>query len=170
MSWDIQLDDPTGERISFVEKVINFTAPKIARQPAPCVLTLPESFDMSLLRVDGWIEFRRTPIGGSKKFHNVYQIRAIGRQDDANGRENIVVVGYDPLYILTSRIIAYAAGSAQADMTDQADDMLKAIVIDNLGADATGARNISSNGISVASDLALGPSITKQFAYRPLLQ
>jgi len=37
-------------------------------------------------------------------------------------------------------IIAYAAGTTQATMTDQADDMIKAVVHDNLESDAVAIR------------------------------
>ena len=169
-NWEIWLDEPTGARIQLLESVISFQATKIANQPAPFSMTLPGEFDDALLRWDGVVEFWRRPANGSMRLFNTYFIRAIGRQDDPNGREVITVSGMDSIYLLSGRIVAYDAGTAQTDMTDQADDMLKAMVVDNLGADATGARNIAANGIAVAGDLAAGPSITKQFSWRPLLE
>ena len=170
MSWEIWLDTPTGERITTLDTVISLQATKIAKQPAPCMLTLPSTFDQSLLRWDGVLEFWRRPRGGSLRLFNAYQIRNVSRRDDMNGRETIAVVGFDPLYIVAGRIVAYYAGEAQSAMTDQADDVLKAMAVDNLGADAAGARNITANGVSVAADLAAAPSITKAFSWRPLLE
>lgn len=76
---------------------------------------------------------------------------------------------YDSLAFLEARHILYAAGTAQAEMTDQADDMLKAIVKDNLGSDAVADRDLSAY-ITIDADLSRGASITKGFAWQPVLE
>jgi hypothetical protein len=67
---------------------------------------------------------------------------------------------------LKRRIVAYAAGSSQAEKTDQADDMMKAVVRESLGSSAGADRDLTSLGLTVAADLADGPTITKGFAYK----
>ena len=53
--------------------------------------------------------------------------------ENEQGLESILLTCYDANYLLDSRIIAYYANSAYADKTDQADDMLKDLVNENLG-------------------------------------
>lgn len=74
----------------------------------------------------------------------------------------ISLFGYDANWLLSTRIVAYAAGSAQAKMTDYADDMMKAIVIDNFGADAAAARQLAD--LTIAGNLSASESLTKAFA------
>jgi hypothetical protein len=77
--------------------------------------------------------------------------------------------------LLKRRIVAYYAGESETGMTDNADDMMKAIVTDNFvdNADYSGtpspARDIDSYGFSVAGDLSDGPSLTRAFAWRNVL-
>ena len=173
--WEIWLDDPQGNRIKVLDYVIDFTVSKVTNQSSPCVLTLSKSADFKTLRWDSVIEFWRTPNGGSKKLFNIYFLRYKGVFDDRNGRETLVLKGYDPLYLIGSpsgygRIVAYDADNAKTKMTDQADDMLKAIVTDNLGADNTDSdRNLTSDGLTVEGDLADGVSMTRAFAWQEMM-
>ena len=88
----------------------------------------------------------------------------------SSGGEKLVrLLAYDANWLLSTRIVAYDAGSAQAEMTDYADDMMKAIVTDNLGVDTSGGRDISSY-LTIASDLSASQSITKAFSRRNVLR
>lgn len=84
------------------------------------------------------------------------------------GERLIRLLAYDANWLLATRIVAYDAGSAQADMTDYADDMIKAIVTDAMGGDAISARQLS--GVTIDSDLSDAPSITKAFSRRNVLK
>lgn len=84
------------------------------------------------------------------------------------GHDTFSIRAYGPEYILSGRIVAYAAASAQASKTDNIDDMMKSIVVQNLGASATDTTRIIS-GITVAADLAAGISTSKDFAHRNVL-
>lgn len=68
--------------------------------------------------------------------------------------------------LLTRRIIAYAAGTAQASKTGPADNIMRAVVRENLGASAGAIRDISSYGLLVEQDLSLAQSISMAFAWR----
>jgi hypothetical protein len=66
--------------------------------------------------------------------------------------------------------VAYAAGSAQAEITDNADDMMKTIVRYAATASATDTdRSWAANGFTVAADLGHAPSISMAFSYRNVL-
>ena len=81
-----------------------------------------------------------------------------------DGDEKLIdLVALDANWLLDTRIVAYDAGTSQADMTDNADDMIKAVVKDNLGTDAVTARQVSE--LSIQGDLGDGQSISKAFSY-----
>lgn len=93
---------------------------------------------------------------------------------DAPGRTTLTLSGFDPNELLRRRIVAEYAGSAQAEMTNEADDMMKAAVRRALvdGQDYNGAdtfRDIDDLGFSVEADSTRGPSITKAFSWQNLL-
>jgi hypothetical protein len=68
--------------------------------------------------------------------------------------------------LLLRRIVAYTAGSAQAQKTGAADNLMRAVVRENLGSSAGAGRNISAYGFSVENDLSLASSISMAFAWR----
>jgi len=80
------------------------------------------------------------------------------------GEKLIKILALDANWLLTTRIVAYAAASAQAKMTDYADDMMKAIVTDALGGDAIAARQLSD--LTIAGDLSDAGSLSKAFSRR----
>jgi hypothetical protein len=85
------------------------------------------------------------------------------------GERTISVQALDPKYLLAGPIIAYDAGSPQAQKTAPLDDMMKALVRENLGSLATdSSRNLGSY-LSVEANTSQAPSTTKAFARRPLL-
>lgn len=167
MTWQIWLDDPTGYQRHLVDTTGNFELAKALNYPGGFTMQLPKSFDEKLIQVDGIVEFWRSPVPGINKLFDAYFIRKISyAQTDAG--DVIYISGPSLMDILRRRIVAYAAGTAQASQTDQADDLMKSIVKDNLGSDATAARQIT--GLTIASDQALGPSLNRSFAWRNLLE
>lgn len=77
--------------------------------------------------------------------------------------------------LLRRRIVAYYAGSAQAYMSGNADDVMKEIVRDNFvdNADYSGtpnpARDVDDYGLSVASNDSAGASLEMGFSWRIVL-
>ncbi|MCI0363693.1 MAG: siphovirus ReqiPepy6 Gp37-like family protein [Phycisphaerales bacterium] len=69
------------------------------------------------------------------------------------------ILGFDANTLLDRRRVAYKATTAQADKTDEADNMAKAYVRENLGALSTDTlRNLESY-LSVAADVSAAPSV-----------
>ena len=161
---EVWLDDPLGNRLAPVDKIIGLEVIHVDNDYGVIGIDLPSDYD-GYINLDGILE-----VWYQGQLEAAGFIRKMVYYDDSSGAERTLLVAYTGNYILTSRIIAYAAGSAQASMTDQADDMLKEIVNDNLLGDATGARDLySSLGLTKAANEADGQSITKSFAWRPLL-
>jgi len=171
MITEVYLDDPTGVRLEALDYITGFEYAKIKNAPGPVRLTLPARFDRSLARLDNIIEIWRGYDPGSLKLDYCGFVR--GRVfGDSAGQKYTELYGYSPLDLLRRRIVANAAGSAEAEMTDYADDMIKAIVTDQLGADAAADRDLTSvgGGFTVQADTSDGQSITKGFAYKNVLE
>jgi hypothetical protein len=149
-----------------VEVVIPATVPGLA---AGRFATGAPAIQQSWFAKDRRILFWRKPATGAMRLAFVGIIRRLRQSRDARGLHTFRVSGHDLTGLLRRRVIAYAAASAQASMTDQADDMLTEIVKDNLGTDAAAARQISASYFSVATSPAAGPSLTKGFSYRNVL-
>lgn len=86
----------------------------------------------------------------------------------SDGLRGQQLVFYDANAMLQGRRNLYQAGAAQSDMTKAADNMLKAIVTANCTTSATDTTRAWS-GLSVQADLTACTSISKAFAWRPVL-
>ena len=85
---------------------------------------------------------------------------------DREGREYIQLFATDANWLLDTAIVWAYAGSAQAEKTGKPDDMMKAIVREQLGESAVAERR----KLTVQNNVgAGGASITKAFAYRNVL-
>lgn len=169
--YELILTRDDGTEISRLNTTEGFEYTKVANLVGACSLTLPEDFDFSMLDADRKIEIWRQPESGALKCDRTYFLRKLVRATDKNGVRRFVLTGVDGNYLLAARIVAYASGSAQSQQTDYADDMVKAVVKQNLGASATDtARAFNATYFSVQADLSAGPSITKAFAYKNVIE
>lgn len=142
---------------------------KVVNDVGSFTLVVPSTFDISLVQRDTRLVVYRTPPGGAKALDFVGMVRYVSKEVRGQAL-NYIVAGCDLNDLLRRRIIAYAAGTAQTAMTDNADDMMKAIVVDNMGADAVAARQITGYGFSIQADTSLCTSITKAFAHMNVLE
>lgn len=86
-----------------------------------------------------------------------------------DGKVIHTLAGPDYNDLLRRRIIAYPAGSSQADKTGAADDVCKALVRENLGVLAGPGRDVSAAGFSVLADRGQGTFVSKAGSRRVLL-
>lgn len=134
-------------------------------------LVLPGDFAIGQERrfTDWRLVVWRTPAGGREYLDFAGFVRRVERTY-SGGVSRITLSGPDYNEILARRIVAYAAGTAYSrKATDNADDLMKAFVRENLGAlcvDTT--RDISARGFSVQADLSAGTSLTKSAAWNRL--
>lgn len=133
------------------------------------------NFDDRLIApVDRLIEFWRTPDGGMEQLMMVGFVRWWEWAETADGHELYSFGGPDQNDLIDRRIVAYYAASAQADKIDNADDMIKAIIRENMGSlapldEALRPRAYDPNYFTVAPDYGHAPSITRRFAWRKVL-
>lgn len=166
-SYEFWLSRTNRERIAFLEPrsweyVLGING------HSWCALVLDTSVD-SLLGADCRVVIWRRPPGGTLGLEMVGLIRL----RDLRGTDKdewTRLSGPDVSDLLDHRIVGYPAASAQTDKTALADDMMKAIVRENLGGGAVAARDISGLTFSIQADLGDGPGITKAFAWRNMLK
>lgn len=170
MNYELWLTNDRGDRIDLLDEAEGFSWNKVINDVGHCEVRLHGTYERIQLQPDFRIEIWRSPSDAARlKLENIFFIRRIITETMADGLDRITVFGVDPTELLKRRIVAYAAGSAQANKTDFIDDMMKDIVRENLGATAAAARDYTANGFTVQPDAGLGPSITKSFARRNVL-
>lgn len=131
----------------------------------------PAKFDTSLLRLNSRLEPWRQ-VGARTPYldgETVFFLKKWGYKIGSSGEEVIHLKALDALHLVANPIVAYAAGSAESDQTDYADDMMKEIISHNLGADATDTARSLATWLSVQAQLAAAPSTTKAFSRRNVL-
>jgi hypothetical protein len=133
-------------------------------------ITMPPSFNSSLLKVDGRIEVWRK-VGGYDSYLEgecPFIIRDF-TQTITNGEELIKVSAYDTMSLLARRYVLYDSESDQANKWDCADDVIKAIARENMGSLATNTSRDISSFLSIQDDTSSAVVIQKACAYKNVL-
>lgn len=130
--------------------------------------TLPPSMPLALLQKDGQIHIQRSIDGGGPYLEGDATWLIRRRRQMLSGRERLTQVwAVHANQLLKRRIVAYAAGSAQASKSGAADNLIKAIVRENFISPTDTARTMS--GLAVQADTTQGPIIDKAFSRRNAL-
>ena len=169
--WNIWLSSDRGGRLAYLNKIGGFSYVKCVNGPGKFSLTLPSSFDRSLISTDYLIEFWLAPTPTAPLVLDfVGMIERPEYPTDRNGNQQVVLKGTCPTGLLSRRIVAYKAGTAGASKADYADDMMKAIVDENLGASAGTGRDLTGLGFHVQADSSSGPYLQENFSYQNVLR
>ena len=168
---EIYLCDPFGMRIECLDYVTEYDYTLLANEPGTFRLKMPAKFDRKNVRLDNIVEIWRGHLPGSLKMEYCGLLRAWKFADDA-GVNYTELYGYSTMELLRRRIVKDNAGIVQTLMTGYADNLVKAIVKDQLGSDAIAGRNLTSvgGGFTIQDDLSDGQSITKDFFYKNVLE
>lgn len=170
--YELWMTTDRGERIAQLDYSLGFSASITTNGIGRLTLSLPATFDTTLLAVDRMIQVWRQPTGGALSLWRPYFLRRWKFATQTNG-ETLTLYGADPNELLTRRIVAAYSGSAQASKTDYADDMMKAIVTESLSnaiAPIPTAGTRVWGNLSVADDWSQAPSIHDAFAFEYLLR
>lgn len=159
--WKLALADQFGTVFSVLDKIESMDLAIAVGQKGAWTLVLPDDVDERLLRPDARVEFWYGSFLVAVGFIRRWQIT------DKQGARRIRLSGCDQNGLLDRRIVAYYAGSAETDKSAPADDMMKALVRENLGSLSTDPdRDLSAAGLSVQGDLSAGPIIDRGVAWR----
>ncbi len=122
-------------------------------------IILRGSFDVSLATLDSRVVIYRQPSGYARTLDFAGFVRGV-RQFRSNEIQQVELSGPDYNELLTRRIVAYAAGSAEADKAGTADDIMKEYFDENFLGSATDAnRDLSSYGVSIAASTTGGTAV-----------
>lgn len=174
-TYEIRLNDDRGNRLAVLgsKAWTSFQTTRVVNGIGTCELVLPGgALDPSWYRRDYFFSILRSLDGGPLTLFNnqAYLIQTIDFTDGPDGPTDILhCVDWNDL--LRRRIIAYFAGSAQTEKTAAADNMIKAIVRENLGPTASDyagstARRLLATELIIDADTSQGASLSKSFAWR----
>ena len=166
-SYRIWLCDPRGTRLELIDNFNNMTYARAHGNIGRATIQLPmNAINRKLLEPDYIWQIWRTPPGGLSRLRFAGMARKF-RYFESNNRDMIDIEVEDGVGLLYSRIVAYAARSSQASKDDVVDDIMKAIVRENLGGSATDTdRDLSAYDFEVQTDVGLGPSTTVAVAHK----
>lgn len=168
-TYQVWLDDARGNQVADLSSLLGMTV-ALGENTAAWSMALPETFDRRQIGRDALVEVWRKPEAGAARLLLCGMVKRVRQERDETGVETLMIGGLDGRALLSTRIIAYPAGSSQATKTGAVDDLMKAVVRENLGSLATDtARDLSGYGISVAEDLGLGPTVPKVIGWKNLL-
>lgn len=168
--YELWLVDHNGNRLCPpLENAKSFTYTHAMHNLGFFSVVLPESFMRELVGIDRRVLFFRKPDNASMKRDFVGFTRRKVTETDTNSVTTRLAQGYSANHLLDGRIVYAAAGSSQAQKTAAVDNMMKAIVTEQAGTSAATARQFDSAFFSVQDNSSSGPSLTKGFAYRPML-
>lgn len=112
-------------------------------------------------------------VGGSSftlSMQTIWLVRDAIRIIDEAGQRLTTLICEDLIGLLQRRIVAYSAGSSQAEKTsDAADDMCKTIVRENFGSLATDTARDITTYLTVEADANAAQVISKAFSRRQVL-
>lgn len=171
LSFFVEIMDPFGVKLAQIDSFLALDMARSVNDVGVLVLDLDPDTDTSQFRLDGRLSvYRQGSAGGYRlQTETVWFVRQWRRVMYVSGERVLRVTAYSASDLLRRRIIAYAAGSANASMTDNADDMMKAIVRENLGASATDTDRSWASYLTVQADSASASSMSKAFSRRNVL-
>jgi hypothetical protein len=164
---EIYLDSPDGVRIALLDQVTSYEYALLVNEPGPFSIRLPYNFDRSMIGVDYIIEIWRGIEGTNLRMDYCGFIRTLEFGDE-NGLPYTEIGGFSTMELLKRRTARDNGATVNTTLTNEADDLLKAIFTDQFGADSIAARNLTAvaGGVTVQADNAAAPSQTKEFKHK----
>lgn len=173
--YELWITDVDGRREKLVDRWGSLEYVRRVGGAGSLTLVLPGDFDRpELLRRDARVEVWRGVVGGDLALDPggcTWFVRRAERVTNEEGQRAIVVSGPSTVEILARRIVANAAGSSQASKSLGAAKMMREIVAEQLSTGASDLdRRISTDALGVPDVDVVGPTVTKAFSRRNVLQ
>lgn len=171
ITYDIRIYDAFGQELRSGIDCESFDLSLKEMDVGALSITLPASFPFEYLKKDGQIALFRSIAGNPPSLlaQAHWVIRARTKTIGA-ARKSYTIGALHANCLLDRRNVAYNANTSQTSKNDEADDLVKAVVRENLGSSATDtARQIASTLFSVQGDMTQAPVIQKAFTRRNVL-
>ena len=172
--YAVIINDAFGNRLLVPNDWVTFELVRVENDVGALTLTLPGYYPRSLFKKDGLIEIWRQ-VGNGAPYLETETLWLQRRwrwtwNRTGSGVEILRrILCFDLNHLLRRRKVDYVAGSAQAAQRDEADDLLKAIAAQNLGASATDATRSWATYLDIQANATQAPVIRKAFAKRTVL-
>ena len=169
VTYLLQVRNPAGTLVAEVAKVLDLDAGRsINTPPAITVRLAPGEVPDTVLVPDARLRLFRTGSDGvSRQVLGSDWLLRRWRQGYSANEQFIELAGLGMAQLLARRIVAYAAGTSQAEKSAPASNAMRALVRENLGSGAAAARDLST-WLQVEADDGIGASVAKSVAWRPL--
>ncbi len=172
VSYELWITDSVGRPTANItnRQFLSLDYSRVVNAYTELTLVLPGSFDRRKIYPDGIIQVYRR-VGRSPLLldtETVWFIHKIQRTQDESGMKTITITARSANVIMNQRIVAYAESETLGYTTksDQADDLIIAIVKENYGSLAVNTSRRTS--LTIPDAIAAGPLVYKQFALRYL--
>jgi hypothetical protein len=185
-TYQINVLDPFGNRVAVLgdSVITKLTYTRTANAVGALTLTVPRDLiPEGRLTADTRLEVYRRSSGGSARLEGdgPWLVQTVTKGTSGQDGRYWTIKAGSLLTLLDRRVALFYANQANMLRTGPADDVIKQIVLDNLGSNAnTGSpvsagvganpnRDWSSTGLAVDSQSSLGPTISKGFAWQNIL-
>ena len=171
VSYMVWLCNPNGYRVQLITDYVSLRYNMAIRGGDGFTLKLPPTFDTRYIKELGYIEIWRCLGGRVPQLQDVYVIQNISEAQAAKGTTFLTLEGGSVTEYFVgpnSRVVDQLESTPGATYTDNADDLLKKFVHDQMGAGAgnSGAaegRDLSVYaGFTVENERGMGPSLTEE--------
>lgn len=163
-----------GEHLTELTKLESVQYSRFVNNSGWFMLVTDPDMDPSLLVKDRLIEFWRQPEGAEDRLEMVGILKYWDWFEVAPKADRLRLGGPDQVDFLDGRIIAFASGTSQAQKTAPGDNLIKAIIRENMGSlapltEANRPRAFQPAHFTVSGDTSQAPSVTRSFAWRNVL-
>lgn len=170
--YEVRLTTDAGRQLALLDQTLGFSISRVVNDAGSFNMTLPATFDKSLLQPDYMVQFWRAPADTAQlALWRTYFLRR-RRFETRGARETIRIEGPDVNDLARRRIVAYFAGSTQATKNTNADDMMKDVVseaiIDGVNPAPAAGTRVWAN-LSVQANSSSGPILRASFAWKRVL-
>ena len=170
--YEIRIQDASGNTLLALDQWQSLDYARTVNNVGALTLRLPPTLALTYFKRDGRIfVYRSIPNMPPRiDLQTYFLITRVQQVLTEQGERYIEIGAMDAMHLLKRRIVAYAAGSSQAVKSAAADDLMKAIVRENLSSSATDtSRQLAASLFSVTANTSQAPTVAKAFSRRTVL-
>lgn len=170
--YNVYLCDADGVRLADASHFVSLKYARVVNAPSWLELELPVgAVDLNdVILPDGRIEVWRSVADRAAVLETEcsWLLQSIEQAIDRNGAQTLKLYAVHPLWALgqPGRYALFARGSGQTRKSGAADNVIKAIIREQVASPTDNNRQLP---IAVAPDTSQAPTISKAFAWRPVL-
>lgn len=169
--YELLMQTPYGIAVGALDKIFRCSYARVENNIGEMSLSIPPIYPIGWFARDSRILIQRSVGSGSPALdmQTPWFVQDITDGITADGRPSYEIKCVDAIAILSYAIVAYNANNAFTLKLAALDDMMKAIVRENMGSLATDTTRNLSTYMRVAADVTGAPVAKKDFSRRVVL-